>query len=211
MGERLRSGVTAVDLTLLDTYRRGFRDAYDTVLGRVRSETGLELSGRPAKSTPAIVDKLHRARMRLTQMQDIAGCRVVVADIPAQDRLVAQLEKMFDVAVIDRRAKPSHGYRAVHVVVREAGLPVEVQVRTDLQHGWAELSEKFADTHGSELKYGGGPERFRQILVLTSAFIAEFEQHFDLDVGALQPSVTELRIKIRAAMVALTVALRQHQ
>ena len=46
LGERLRSGVTAVDLTLLDTYRRGFRDAYDTVLGRVRSETGLELSGR---------------------------------------------------------------------------------------------------------------------------------------------------------------------
>ncbi len=47
---------------------------------------------------------------------------------------------------------------AVHVVVREVGLPVEVQVRTDLQHVWAELSEKLADAFGSQLKYGGGPK-----------------------------------------------------
>jgi ppGpp synthetase/RelA/SpoT-type nucleotidyltranferase len=59
---------------------------------------------------------------------------------------------MFDVTVVDRRAKPSHGYRAVHVVVRESGLPVEVQVRTELQHSWTELSESLADTFGSDLK-----------------------------------------------------------
>jgi ppGpp synthetase/RelA/SpoT-type nucleotidyltranferase len=78
-------------------------------------------------------------------MQDIAGCRVVVPDIPAQDRVIARLDQMFDATVIDRRVKPSNGYRAVHVVVREVGLPVEVQVRTDLQHVWAESSEKLAD------------------------------------------------------------------
>jgi putative GTP pyrophosphokinase len=210
LGERLRGGITPEDLTLLDAYRRGFRDAYDIVVGRMRSEIGLETSGRPAKSTPAIVEKLRRSSMRLTQMQDIAGCRVVVPDMLAQGRLIAQLEQMFENSVIDRRAKPSHGYRAVHVVVRESGLPVEVQVRTDLQHVWAELSEKLADNFGSQLKYGGGPEAIRKTLDDYSTLIADFEQHLDLGVEG-GSRVAELKSKIRQAMVNVTAALRQHK
>jgi ppGpp synthetase/RelA/SpoT-type nucleotidyltranferase len=211
LGERLRGGITAEDLALLDTFRRGFREAYDAVVGRMRSEVGLELSGRPAKSTPAIVEKLRRTSMRLTQMQDIAGCRVVVADIPAQGRLVTRLDQMFDVTVVDRRTKPSHGYRAVHVVVRESGLPVEVQVRTELQHSWAELSEKLADAFGSDLKYGGGPEAIRRTLDDFSTLVSAFEQHLDMDAQALPPRVAERTRKIRDAMLNLAAALRQHQ
>lgn len=210
LGDRLRVGLSAEDLTLLDTYRRGFREAYDSVVGRVRTELGLEASGRPAKSTPAIVDKLRRSSMRLSQMQDIAGCRVVVPDIPAQGYVMTRLEQMFDVTIVDRRTKPSHGYRAVHVVVREAGLPVEIQVRTDLQHVWAELSEKLADAFGSPLKYGGGPEEIRTLLDDFSALIGDFEQHLDMGDKA-GPSVTELKRKLRETMVGLTVTLRQHQ
>jgi putative GTP pyrophosphokinase len=210
LGDRLRGGISPEDLTFLDTYRRGFRNAYDSVVDRVRAELGLEASGRPAKSTPAIVDKLCRSSMRLTQMQDIAGCRVVVPDIPAQDRVIARLDQMFDATVIDRRVKPSNGYRAVHVVVREVGLPVEAQVRTDLQHVWAESSEKLADAFGSQLKYGGGPKEIRELLDDFSRMIGDFEQHLDMGEAA-GPSVSELKSKLRGAMVDLTVALRQHQ
>ena len=210
LGDRLRGGISPEDLTFLDTYRRGFRNAYDSVVDRVRAELGLMASGRPAKSTPAIVDKLCRSSMRLTQMQDIAGCRVVVPDIPAQDRVIARLDQMFDATVIDRRVKPSNGYRAVHVVVREVGLPVEVQVRTDLQHVWAESSEKLADAFGSQLKYGGGPKEIRELLDDFSRMIGDFEQHLDMGEAA-GPSVSELKSKLRGAMVDLTVALRQHQ
>lgn len=210
LGDRLRGGISPEDLTFLDTYRRGFRNAYDSVVDRVRAELGLEASGRPAKSTPAIVDKLCRSSMRLTQMQDIAGCRVVVPDIPAQDRVIARLDQMFDATVIDRRVKPSNGYRAVHVVVHEVGLPVEVQVRTDLQHVWAESSEKLADAFGSQLKYGGGPKEIRELLDVYSKMIGDFEQHLDMGEAA-GPSVSELKSKLRGAMVDLTVALRQHQ
>jgi ppGpp synthetase/RelA/SpoT-type nucleotidyltranferase len=210
LGDRLRGGISPEDLTFLDTYRRGFRNAYDSVVDRVRAELGLEASGRPAKSTPAIVDKLCRSSMRLTQMQDIAGCRVVVPDIPAQDWVIARLDQMFDATVIDRRLKPSNGYRAVHVVVREVGLPVEVQVRTDLQHVWAESSEKLADAFGSQLKYGGGPKEIRELLDDFSKMIGDFEQHLDMGEAA-GPSVSELKSKLRGAMVDLTVALRQHQ
>lgn len=210
LGDRLRAGISPEDLTFLDTYRRGFRIAYDSVVDRVRAELGLEASGRPAKSTPAIVDKLCRSSMRLTQMQDIAGCRVVVPDIPAQDRVIGRLEQMFVTTVIDRREKPSSGYRAVHVVVREVGLPVEVQVRTDLQHVWAESSEKLADAFGSQLKYGGGPKEIRELLNHFSTMIGDFEQHLDMGEAA-GPSVSELKSKLRGAMVDLTLALRQHQ
>jgi ppGpp synthetase/RelA/SpoT-type nucleotidyltranferase len=208
LGVRLREGLTADDLTLLDTYRRGFRHAYEVVVGRVRSELDIETSGRPAKSTPAIVDKLRRGRMRLTQMQDIAGCRVVVPDIPAQGRLVSKLEQMFDAVVVDRRVRPSHGYRAVHVIVRQSGLPIEVQVRTDLQHVWAELSEKLADAYGHELKYGRGSPEVRVMLDDFSALIADFEQHLDMGVES-GSRVAVLKGKIRQAMLTLTIALRQ--
>jgi putative GTP pyrophosphokinase len=84
----------------------------------LRSAIGIEVSGRPAKSTAAIVDKLNRSSMRLSQMQDVAGCRTVVVDIAEQDRLVSTIEGKLPCVISDRRLRPSHGYRAVHVVAR---------------------------------------------------------------------------------------------
>jgi ppGpp synthetase/RelA/SpoT-type nucleotidyltranferase len=210
LGERLRGEVTAQDLTALDAYRRGFRLSYDAVVDRVRTELGIEVSGRPAKSTTAIVDKLRRGSMRLTQMQDIAGCRVVVSDIAAQSRLIGALERMFEVTIVDRRARPSYGYRAVHVVAKSNGLPVEVQVRTDLQHVWAELSEKLADTFGITLKYGGGPVLIRKTLDDYSDLIADFEQHLDIGGGGNE-RVAKLKQNIRHAMIDVSNALRQQK
>ena len=210
LGERLRHEMTAKDLTQLDTYRRGFGASYDEVVDRLRAELGLEASGRPAKSTAAIVDKLRRGSMRLTQMQDIAGCRVVVPDITNQSRLVGEMERMFDVTVVDRRAHPSHGYRAVHIIVRSTPLPVEVQFRTDLQHVWAELSEKLADEFGIALKYGGGPASIRRTLDEFTGLISEFEQHLDM-VGGQNERIATLKLDIRRAMVNVTIALRQQR
>jgi ppGpp synthetase/RelA/SpoT-type nucleotidyltranferase len=176
LGDRLRVQVTETDLRLLDQHRRTFRPDYTHVVAVLRSEVGIEVSGRPAKSTAAIVDKLNRSSMRLSQMQDIAGCRTVVADVAEQDRLISVIEEKFPCVVSDRRLHPSHGYRAVHVVVRSGRLPIEVQVRTRLQHLWAEISEKFADELGIEVKYGGGQPTVRKALDATSALVAQIER-----------------------------------
>lgn len=48
---------------------------------------------------------------------------------------------------------------------------VEIQVRTELQHLWAEISEKLADTYGAALKYGGGEKGIRHQLGLMSEYI----------------------------------------
>lgn len=177
LGNRLREGaLIESDLILLDEYRRSFGEAYQTVVGRIRQELALEPTGRPAKSSTSIVEKLHRESVRLTQIQDIAGCRLIVADIAEQERVVGALSALFDEpTVVDRRQHPSHGYRAVHVIARLEGKLIEIQVRTSLQHLWAELSEKFSDVVDPAIKYGGGDEETRGFLSETSALIADAE------------------------------------
>jgi len=176
LGGRLRIAMSVDDLRLLDQYRREFREDYETVVAVVRDQLGLVPSGRPAKSTAAILDKLKRSTMRLSQMQDVAGCRVVVSDVRAQDDAVGRLTTLLSATtVFDRRDKPSHGYRAVHVVARPRGRPIEIQVRTELQHSWAELSEKWADSFGVAVKYGGGPKEIRTMLDGVSDLVANFE------------------------------------
>jgi putative GTP pyrophosphokinase len=176
LGDRLKKGhITEDDLRLLDQYRLSFTEAYEAVVGAIRRELSLEPTSRPAKSTTSISEKLRRESIRLTQIQDIAGCRLVVADIASQDSVVESLCQLFEqVNVIDRRRKPSHGYRAVHVVVGYRGKLIEIQVRTSLQHLWAELSEKFSDVIDPAIKYGGGKDE-QEILKSASSAVADVE------------------------------------
>jgi len=158
LGNRLRSGsFSDDDLRSLDQYRRSFGPAYEHVVATIAA-LYVEPTGRPAKSTSSVVDKLRRESIRLSQIQDIAGCRLVVPGVTVQIAMLGLLCDEFpDATVIDRRDRPSHGYRAVHVVVRHADRWIEIQLRTTLQQQWAELSEKLADAFEPAVKYGGGP------------------------------------------------------
>lgn len=179
LGERLRKGnISDDDLRLLDLYRRSFSEAYDFVVGTIRNELALEPTGRPAKSTTSISDKLHRESIRLTQIQDIAGCRLIVTDIANQESVVQSLKSLFEhTTIIDRRARPSHGYRAVHVVVNHQVKLIEIQVRTSPQHLWAELSEKYSDIVDPAIKYGGGSKDAQEILEKASKLVAVEESN----------------------------------
>jgi putative GTP pyrophosphokinase len=106
----------------------------------------------------------------------------------AQEQVVADLVAIFSGAtIIDRREKSSFGYRAVHVVVANAGKLVELQVRTRLQRMWAEISEKYADLFGSEIKYGGGEEYIRNLLKQRSELLARYER-LEADIIKLKDS-----------------------
>jgi putative GTP pyrophosphokinase len=177
LGDRLRSEkITDGDLQLLSEYRVSFGPAYEAVVEVLRTSLKLEPTGRPEKSTSSIADKLRRESLRLRQMQDIAGCRVIVGDVLKQDEAVTCLTKAFaDTSVVDRRITPSHGYRAVHVIVHQRGIPVEVQVRTELEHSWAQLSEKLSDVVDPSVKYGGGPEPLKSKLLRLSELVGKAE------------------------------------
>jgi putative GTP pyrophosphokinase len=200
LGDRLKRSVfEKSDLILLDGYRRSFGPAYESVVQAIRDQVTLEPSGRPAKSTNSLIEKLKRESIRLTQVQDIAGCRVVVGEVAEQERVVASLAGIFPGAiVIDRREKPSYGYRAVHMVVEVSGKTVEIQVRTTFQHIWAEISEKYADLYGSEIKYGSGSQEIRRILKRMSDSIARYEG-LEIRLARLRESdkVREIREEMR--------------
>lgn len=192
LGERLkRSEITEDDLRLLDAFRRSFAPAYEHVIAVIRSNVISEPTGRPAKSTSSIIEKLQRETVRLTQMQDIAGCRLVVPGVRAQAKVVAALQgSLGEVVVTDRRKRPSHGYRAVHIVATSHSKPIEIQVRTTLQHLWAEFSEKLADVVDPLIKYGGGTEKVRKLLEDYSDLVARVEA---IELGAGIKSTPELR------------------
>lgn len=177
LGDRLKGGShTESDLRLLDDYRRSFGEAYEAVVRTIR-QRGEFPTGRLAKSTLSIVEKLRRESLRLSQMQDIAGCRVVVVNVVEQEQFVASLKTDFSGAsVIDRRDNPSYGYRAVHIIAEVSGKPIEIQVRTNLQHLWAEVSEKSSDILDPTIKYGGGSESWRNFLTKSSVSVAAYEK-----------------------------------
>jgi hypothetical protein len=125
----------------------------------VAVDLGLQPGSR-LKTTGTLVDKLRRIPgMRLSRIQDVAGARVVAEmNREEQDRLVGGVTARFDdYRVKDRRAEPSFGYRAVHIIVKRQGRPVEIQVRTHLQDLWAQIVERLADDWGRGIRYGEPP------------------------------------------------------
>jgi ppGpp synthetase/RelA/SpoT-type nucleotidyltranferase len=172
LGSRLRNSIAPddEDLVLLDQYRERFKAVNDAVVSELGKLTTFAIESRH-KSVPSIVAKLRRRQpARLSAIQDLAGARIIVPGLHAQDDLVRQLVAEYpDATLDDKRERPTYSYRAVHVIIH-APLPYEVQIRTEIQHAWAQLSERLADRHGFELKYGGGPPNVAQALAEYSEF-----------------------------------------
>lgn len=164
LGKRLMQPgqISASDYELLARVDEIYGAATTIVVERLRG-LGYEPTMRGFKSTRSIVDKLHRQRITLRGIQDLAGARIVVSGGRLeQDSVVASIIAAFEHCVkapqvIDRRKEPSFGYRAVHAIIYEEGMPVEIQVRTPLQDIWAQMSEKLGDMWGRDIRYGGQP------------------------------------------------------
>ncbi|HEV2755682.1 MAG TPA: hypothetical protein VG318_07880 [Actinomycetota bacterium] len=158
LGERLRSGdaPSRDDLRLLQQFRAAHTPAL-TVVEAELQRLGFSPTSR-TKTPGTIIDKLVRETTRLTSIQDIAGTRIVPdVTLDEQDAIVSKIAARLGGKVYDRRETPSHGYRAVHLVARVQTRRVEVQVRTPLQHLWAEVMERVADRFGRGIRYGEMP------------------------------------------------------
>ena len=88
LGERLKTQHESDnDLSELDAYRRSFTAAYDKARSAACKFSRLEVTGRE-KSNASIIEKLRRQPVRLSQIQDIVGSRIVVEDTEQQSRVV---------------------------------------------------------------------------------------------------------------------------
>lgn len=136
------------------------------------------------KRMPRIESKLLRVSTRLSQMQDIGGCRVVVSSSGEVDAVAARINDAWAVAADDdyRDTPRSTGYRALHLIVRRSDRLIEVQLRTTGQHRWAQAVEALEDLTGVAYKDGAGEQVLHDFLVMTSERIAAEEAGCSLSV-----------------------------
>jgi ppGpp synthetase/RelA/SpoT-type nucleotidyltranferase len=156
----------SVDLAQLLELLSAYSVALDEATERVRAVIGFAPSAR-VKNTGTILEKLDRyGGSWLKSIQDLAGMRVVRSQSRAeQDALTDEIAAIFagelkEPKIIDRRVHPVQGYRAVHVVVYPDAFPIEIQIRTQMQHVWAEVFEKLADALGRGIRYGEPAEHW---------------------------------------------------
>ncbi|MGA3125210.1 MAG: RelA/SpoT domain-containing protein [Candidatus Korobacteraceae bacterium] len=141
------------------------------------------------KRLSSIALKLQRfPEMKLSQMQDVAGCRAVVESVSQVVKLV-NLYKKSDIKhkLVHEDDYIQHpkesGYRGVHLVYRYFSdrselyndLKVEVQIRSYMQHYWATAVETVGTFIQQALKSSQGEEDWLRFFVLMGAAIAARE------------------------------------
>ncbi|WP_127842173.1 RelA/SpoT domain-containing protein [Actinomyces wuliandei] len=150
---------------VVDAYRRSFsgplKAVYST-LAAILKEYAVdgEVSQR-LKRMQTIVDKItvRESGIDLSRMQDIGGCRVVLGSDSLEElrRLEALVCERWEVKDRDdyvSRPRES-GYRALHIIVVQDGRLIEIQLRTQAMHQWAQLVEDFSSVLGANYKQDG--------------------------------------------------------
>ena len=164
LGDRLRNYCQEDgDLKKLDDFRQTYSDIDSQVYCVIENtlqayRDKLVITKRKRKTRQSIADKLCRQRkLRLSQMQDIAGCRIVVQ---GGAQVACQVNKKLVIAFEEKqlsikpRPRNKDGYRAIHLIVKINKKSYEIQLRTLAQDVFANLVERLCDKENT-LKYGG--------------------------------------------------------
>jgi putative GTP pyrophosphokinase len=146
----------------------------DCADGRVRGR--IDVTQR-LKRLETTIDKLEREPGNVTQMHDIGGVRAVVPSVRHVYIVRRRLLKSWTIIrERDYVSEPKDtGYRALHLIVRRHGYPIEVQLRTIGQDIWANVVEDTGREHGVGLKFGAGGESYRSFFLRMSELIAAFD------------------------------------
>ena len=138
------------------------------------------------KRYSSILKKLKRyPSMKLSQMQDIAGCRAIVKNAKIARKIYedhyskSRLEHK-KVREDDYVANPKgDGYRSFHVVYETMynGMRVEVQIRSKLQHLWATSVEVVDFFTRSPIKLGQGDPAWADFFKFVSSAFARKEKY----------------------------------
>jgi hypothetical protein len=141
------------------------------------------------KRASSIVKKLQKQpTMRLSQMQDIGGCRAVLPSVSEVKDLREAYHQRSSAGVLVghkdyiEQPRPS-GYRGIHLVYRYQsgrsahrsvfnGQQIEIQLRSQLQHAWATAVETVGTLIDQALKSSEGSEQWLDFFKLTSSLFA---------------------------------------
>jgi Region found in RelA / SpoT proteins len=178
------------------------------------------------KRFSSIMNKLLREpKMKLSQMQDLGGCRAIMPDIESLNALFAVYRAANDDFILTeggmkcydyiRTPKPD-GYRGIHLVGRYKaraatnehwnGHRIEIQLRTQLQHAFATAVETVTAFTRSPLKFGGGPGDWRRFFSLVGSIFAH--QEGTAIVPGTPDDIDRLEIELRRLLKELKVRRR---
>lgn len=173
--------LTDVVLALVKSLLREHQDKILEIVGRTKDRANtIEKIARKGYATPG------------RQLSDLTGIRVIVFFESQIEPICTLLREIFDVIedeVADhtRAAAPDRfGYRSMHLTCKLGGrrdnlleykditnLQFEIQIRTVLQHAWAELA------HDRAYKFGGSlPEDIQRRINLCSAMLEMMDREF---------------------------------
>ena len=142
------------------------------------------------KRRPQIIKKLKRfSNMRLSQLQDIGGCRIIVESNKIVDEIlkyiVFKLSKGKSYIIDEKKNKnpvdyriqgrDDSGYRAVHIIVKARDVKLEIQLRSRIQHYWAESIERTSIIYNRNLKEMDGDYKVIEYFKVLSNIFYEIE------------------------------------
>ncbi len=177
------------------------------------------------KRFSSMMNKLVREpNMKLSQMQDLGGCRAIMSSVDAVDRLYEMYRGQESLSGFEAAVKcydyirhpKSDGYRGIHIVGRYVahqenreqwnGQRIEIQLRSQLQHAFATAVETVTTFTRTPLKFGAGPAEWRRFFSLVGSAFALRE---GTEIVEGTPSnTTELISELREATKALKVRQR---
>lgn len=164
------------------------------------------------KRLDTILYKLERfPEMKLSRMQDLGGCRVVVPKIEDVYSVVKNIRSS-RIRHIETNYKdyiaipnPKTGYRGYHLIYKYNsdknedynGLLIELQIRTELQHLWATAVETVGLFTDNKLKFNNGSEKWLMFFKLTSALFSIEEKSAIVDgVPTTENEIYEQWVKL---------------
>lgn len=168
-----------------------------TLLNRAKKIDAEALIAQRLKRRPSIEIKLRdNPNMKLSQIQDIGGCRAVLGNVQLVKELVAKYKQFHAKSPKNRsdwdgsddfdyiEHPKADGYRSVHLVFRfysaspehaiYNGQRIEIQIRSKLQHLWATAVETAQLFTGQALKskVKNASEDWLRFFALTSSAFA---------------------------------------
>ena len=137
----------------------------------------------------------------LADITDIVGLRVITFYSDDVDKAASAVERLFDVDwenSVDKRKLheiDSFGYMSLHYICSLKSYPYrfEIQIRTVLQHAWANMNHDTGYKSGVEL-----PIRYKRIMGRLAGMLEMVDEQFSMMRG----EITDYRRKVRALVAS---------
>ena len=198
--------------SILDEYRRDlpvFHELEIFVSEQLRaflSEAGIAIAGFESriKTEESLAGKLElkgHKYQSLADITDILGLRIITFYTDDVDKVASAIERLYDVDwdnTVDKRKLheiDSFGYLSLHYICRLPGAPYrfEVQIRTVLQHAWANMNHDTGYKSGVEV-----PRKYLRNLNRLAGMLELVDEQF----STIRTELTDYRRRVKSLVAS---------